>query len=103
MKLAYTPLPELPIEVAKESYLAALLELSAEARVHIYLPLLAAKRAVARLRKASSEGAIRTSSPDPDIERGHPVAALAAEPCDRIRSPFHKQPPVISAPRAVVG
>lgn len=42
-----------PVEVAKECYLAALLELSADARVHIYLSLFAAKRAVAMLRQES--------------------------------------------------
>ena len=54
-----------PVEVVKKCYLAALLELRADARVHIYLSLFAAKRAVALLRQADSE---RESQGSPERE-----------------------------------
>ncbi|WP_419188902.1 DUF3562 domain-containing protein [Cupriavidus basilensis] len=51
-----------PAEVVRETYLAAFLELSADARVHVYLPLFAAKRAIARLRNVNGESGIQTLS-----------------------------------------
>lgn len=58
-----------PPEVVRESYLAALAELSADASVHIYLPLFAAKRTIARLRSAKSESANQTHSSNLDAAR----------------------------------
>jgi len=51
-----------PPEVVRESYLAAFAELSADARVLAYLPLFAAKRAIARLRNFNAESATQTHS-----------------------------------------
>lgn len=51
-----------PAEVVRKTYLAAFLELSADARVHVYLPLFAAKRTIARLRNANGEYGTQTLS-----------------------------------------
>ncbi len=59
-----------PPEVVRESYLAAFAELRADARVHAYLPLFAAKRAIARLRNAHAESATQTHSSNLDAARG---------------------------------
>ena len=71
-----------PPEVVRESYLAALAELSVDARVHVYLPLFAAKRTIARLRTAKSESTARTRAPDQDntARDGFPSARLAFAP-----------------------
>ncbi|QUN32270.1 DUF3562 domain-containing protein (plasmid) [Cupriavidus sp. KK10] len=55
-----------PPEVVRESYLTAIAELSVDARVHFYLPLFAAKRTIARLRKLQFESVV---PPDLDPDR----------------------------------
>ncbi|BDB29282.1 DUF3562 domain-containing protein (plasmid) [Cupriavidus sp. P-10] len=91
-----------PVEVAKECYLAALLELSADARVHIYLSLFAAKRAVAMLRQESFEWK-NQSSPDPEATRIDSRVAPAAAPDDGVSFPPRKQPHANIAPQAFIG
>ncbi|WP_410054133.1 DUF3562 domain-containing protein [Cupriavidus sp. BIC8F] len=75
-----------PPEVVRESYIAALAELSADASVHIYLPLFAAKRTIARLRSAKSESANQTHSSNLDAARDEILSgaqvAFAATPND---------------------
>jgi hypothetical protein len=75
-----------PPEVVRESYLAALTELSADASVHTYLPLFAAKRTIARLRSAKSESATKTHSSNLDAARDEvrsdTQVAFAATPND---------------------
>ncbi|WP_454753787.1 DUF3562 domain-containing protein [Cupriavidus necator] len=88
-----------PLEVVREFYLAAFRDLSADARVHAYLPLFAAKRAIAQLRSADSESGTQTRSLDPDAERDAPQAALSTEAQDlRIRASWTRQPTAIASP-----
>ncbi|AQV92558.1 DUF3562 domain-containing protein [Cupriavidus necator] len=75
-----------PPEVVRESYLAAFAELSADARVHAYLPLFAAKRVIARLRNANAESATQTHSSNLDAARDEVLSgtqvAFPASPDD---------------------
>ncbi|WP_249221489.1 DUF3562 domain-containing protein [Cupriavidus sp. KK10] len=68
-----------PPELVRESYL----ELSADARVHMYLPLFAAKRTIARLRSLKSDATAQTpANPDAardDIPSGTRVAAKSQD------------------------
>jgi len=57
-----------PPELVRESYLTAVAELSADARVHMYLPLFAAKRTIARLRSLKSDPTAQTPA-DRDAAR----------------------------------
>ncbi|QUN32727.1 DUF3562 domain-containing protein (plasmid) [Cupriavidus sp. KK10] len=54
-----------PPEIVRESYLTAIAELSVDARVHVYLPLFAAKRTIARIRRLQSESVVPLGL-DPD-------------------------------------
>lgn len=73
-----------PPEVVREFYLAAFMELSADARVHAYIPLFAAKRTATRLRSVKSESATHTRSLGRDAARDEVLSdthvAFAAKP-----------------------
>lgn len=86
-----------PPEVVRESFLAAIAELSVDARVHVYLPLFAAKRTIARLRRLQSESVVL---PDLDPDRDGSTSCTRIVVADTIPNcPF----PTSLAPPAAGG
>ncbi len=90
-----------PPEVVRESYLSAFAELSADARVHAYLPLFAAKRVIARLRTANAESALLNHSPNLDAARGTVLSdsqpAFAPRTQDGVSHTWPTQPKTVGA------
>jgi len=89
-----------PPEVVRESYLAAFAELSTDARVHAYLPLFAAKRAIARLLNATAESGTQTHFSSPDAARGAVISgnqvAFAAQIQNWASLPGSTQPTTVA-------